>query len=248
MLTTTPILTLPEGSKSYVIYCDASRVSLGCVLMQRGKKELNVRKRRCLEFLKDYDMSVHYHPGKENPNSDLILLQLKGAVQHQRVEQVKVENKKPGGMTQEIKIPTWKWEVINMDFITDRGPPFTSHFWKSFQKGLGTKVNLRTSFHPLMDGQAECTIQTLEDMLRACVIDFKGSWDDHLPPIEFAFNNSYHSSIQMAPYEALCGHRFRSPVCWFEVGEESLIRQNSAHDAVEKVQLIRDRLKTTKSH
>ncbi|WMV10043.1 hypothetical protein MTR67_003428, partial [Solanum verrucosum] len=73
------------------------------------------------------------------------------------------------------------------------------------QKGLGTQVNLNTTFHPQTDGQAERTIQTLEDMLRACMIDFKGSWDDHLPLIEFAYNNNFHSSIQMAPYEALYG-------------------------------------------
>ncbi|WMV36936.1 hypothetical protein MTR67_030321 [Solanum verrucosum] len=71
------------------------------------------------------------------------------------------------------------------------------------QNGVGTEVNLSTTFHPQKDGQADRTIQTLEDMLRACVINFKGSWDDHLPLIEFANNNSYHSSVQMAPYEAL---------------------------------------------
>ena len=99
-----------------------------------------------------------------------------------------------------------------------RGPQFTSHFLKSFQKGFGTQVNLSTTFHPQTDGQADHTIQTLEDMLRSCVIDFKGSWDDHLRLIEFAYNNSYHSSIQIAPYEALYRRRSRFPVCWFEVG------------------------------
>ena len=92
---------------------------------------------------------------------------------------------------------------VPLSIISDRGPQFTSHLWKSFQKGLGTQVNLSTTFHPHMDGKAERTIQTLEDMLRACLIDFKGSWGDHLPLIEFAYNNNYHSSIQMAPYEAL---------------------------------------------
>ena len=79
---------------------------------------------------------------------------------------------------------------------------FICDLWKSFQKGLGTQVNLNTTFHPQKYGQAERTIQTLEDMLRACVIDFNGSWDDHLSLTEFSYNNSYHSSIQMAPYEA----------------------------------------------
>ena len=87
---------------------------------------------------------------------------------------------------------------VPLSIISDRGPQFTSHFWKSFQKGLGTQVNLSTIFHPQTDGQAERTVHTLEDMLRSCVIDFKGSWDDHLPLIEFAYNNIYHSSIQMA--------------------------------------------------
>ena len=87
-----------------------------------------------------------------------------------------------------------------------------SQFWKSFQKGLGTKVNLSTTFHCKIDRVAECTIQTLEDMLRACVIDFKGNWDDYLPLIEFAYNNSFHSSIGMASFEALYGRRCWSPV------------------------------------
>ena len=88
-----------------------------------------------------------------------------------------------------------RFHGVLLSIISDRGPQFTSHFWKSFQKGLGTQVNLSTTFHPQTDGQAERTIQTLEDMLRVCVIDFKGSWDDHLPLIEFAYINSQHSSI-----------------------------------------------------
>ena len=98
---------------------------------------------------------------------------------------------------------------------------------KSFQKGLGTQVNISTTFHPQTDGQAERTIQTLEDMFRACVIDFKGSWDDHLPLIASTYNNNYHSIIQMAPYEALYGRSCRSPVGWFEVGEAALTGTNS---------------------
>jgi len=88
-----------------------------------------------------------------------------------------------------------------------------------FQQALGTHVNLSTAFHPQTEGQAEWTIQMLEDILRACVLDFKGSWDDHLPLIEFAYNNSYHASIQMAPFEALYERRCRSPIEWFEIGE-----------------------------
>ena len=88
------------------------------------------------------------------------------------------------------------------------------------------------------------TIPTLKDKLRAYVIDFKGSWDDHLPVIQFAYNNSYHSSIQMAPYEALYWRRCRSPVGWFEVSEAALIWSDPVLYAMEKVKFIRERLKT----
>ncbi|WMV08465.1 hypothetical protein MTR67_001853 [Solanum verrucosum] len=84
-------------------------------------------------------------------------------------------------------------------------------------------------------------------MLRACVIDFKGNWDYHLPLIEFAYNNSYHSCIAMAPFEALYERRCRSPLGWFEVGEFALIGPELVYDAIEKVQLIRERLKTAQS-
>ena len=80
------------------------------------------------------------------------------------------------------------------------------------QGALGTKLSLSTTYHSQTDGQSERTIQTLEDMLRAYVMDFGGSWDQHLTLVEFAYNNSYHSSIQMAPYEALYGRKCRSPI------------------------------------
>ena len=128
---------------------------------------------------------------------------------------------------------------VPLSIISDRGPQFTS-------KGLDTQVNLSTTFHPQMEGQAERTIQTLEDMLRDFVIDFKGSFDDHLSLTEFDYNNSYHSIIQMTPYEDLYGRRCRSLVGWFEVGEIVLIGPDSVLYAMEKVLLIRDRLNTTK--
>ncbi|CAN4099443.1 unnamed protein product [Withania somnifera] len=136
---------------------------------------------------------------------------------------------------------------VPISIISDRGAQFTAKFWKSFQGSLGTKVNLSTAFHPQTDGQAERTIQTLEDILRACVLDFKGSWHDHLPLIEFAYNNSYHSSIKMAPYEALYGRKCRSPIGWFEVGETVLLGPDLVQQAMEKVKVIQQRLKTAQS-
>ena len=124
---------------------------------------------------------------------------------------------------------------ISLPIISDRCSQFPSRFWKSFQKGLGTQVKLSTAFLPQTDGQAERTIQTLEDMLRACIIDFKGCLDDHLPLIELSYNNSYHSSMSMAPFEALYGRRCRSPVGSFEVGEYSILGPPIIYESIEKV-------------
>ena len=94
-----------------------------------------------------------------------------------------------------------------VSIVSDRDPRFTSRFWPSLHNALGTKLHFSTTFHPQTDGQSERTIQTLEDMLRACVMEFRGSWDTHLPLMEFAYNNSYQASIGMAPYEALYGRK-----------------------------------------
>ena len=104
-------------------------------------------------------------------------------------------------------------------------------------------MNLSTAFHPQTDGKTKHTIQTLEYMLRDCVIDFKGNWDDHLTLIEFTYNNNYHSSIQMAPYEALYRRRCRSPIGWFKVGDARFIGPNLVHQSMEKVEVIQERLK-----
>ncbi|GJV42988.1 putative nucleotidyltransferase, ribonuclease H [Tanacetum coccineum] len=189
---------------------------------------------------------------------------------------VKAEHQRPSGLLVQPDIPEWKWEKITMDFITklpktaagfdsiwvivdrltksahflpmketdstekltrlymkeivarhgipvsiisDRDSHFTSRVWQSLHKALGTQLNLSTAYHPQTDGQSERTIQTLEDMLRACVIDFGNGWDNHLPLVEFSYNNSYHTSIKAAPFEALYGRKCRSPVCWAEVRE-----------------------------
>nr|GEZ89544.1 reverse transcriptase domain-containing protein [Tanacetum cinerariifolium] len=92
-----------------------------------------------------------------------------------------------------------------VSIICDRDGRFASNFWKNFQKALGTKLDMITAYHPETDGQSEITIQTLEDMLRACVIDFGKGWVKHLPLVKFSYNNSYHASIKVAPYEALYG-------------------------------------------
>lgn len=103
--------------------------------------------------------------------------------------------------------------------VSDRGPRFIVHFWQSLQAAMRTKLSFSTSSHLQTDGQSKHTIQTLKDMLRACILDLGGNWDNCLLLIEFAYNNSYHASIKMAPYKSLYGRRCRSPICWDEVGE-----------------------------
>ncbi|GJZ57615.1 putative reverse transcriptase domain-containing protein [Tanacetum coccineum] len=113
-------------------------------------------------------------------------------------------------------------------------------------KALGTRLDLSTAYHPQTDGQSEHTIQTLEDMLSACVIDFGGSWDVHLPLAEFSYNNSYHSSIRCAPFKALYGRKYRSPVLWAEIGEGSLIGPELVLEITDKVVLIKEKLKAAR--
>nr|GEW92685.1 reverse transcriptase domain-containing protein [Tanacetum cinerariifolium] len=108
---------------------------------------------------------------------------------------------------------------IPVSIICDRDPRFASRFWRTLQKALGTSLDMSTAYHPETDGQSERTIQTLEDMPHACVIDFGKGWVNHFPLVEFSYNNSYHASIKAAPFEALYGRKCRSPVCWNEVGE-----------------------------
>ncbi|KAL1212329.1 hypothetical protein V5N11_006531 [Cardamine amara subsp. amara] len=112
---------------------------------------------------------------------------------------------------------------IPVSIVWDRDPKFTSEFWNAFQKEMGTRVHMSTAYHFQTDGQSERTIQTLEDLLRMCVLDWGGHWVDHLSLVEFAYNNSYQASIGMTPYEALYGRPCRTPLCWTQVGERSTL-------------------------
>ncbi|GJX17041.1 putative reverse transcriptase domain-containing protein [Tanacetum coccineum] len=187
---------------------------------------------------------------------------------------VKTKHQRTSGLLQQPEIPIWKWEGIAMDFVTklprtssgydtiwviivarhgvpisiisDRDSRFTSRFWQSMQEALGTRLDMSTAYHPQTDGQSERTIQTLKDMLRACVLDFRGSWDVHLLLVEFSYNNSYHASVRCAPFEALYGRKCRSPIMWAEVGEGQLIGPELVQETTEKISQIKDRLKAAR--
>ncbi|WVZ58433.1 hypothetical protein U9M48_008709 [Paspalum notatum var. saurae] len=475
-LTTAPVLTLPDLTKSFTVYCDASKEGLGCVLMQEGKviayasrqlrkhevnypthdlelaavvhalkiwrhylfgnrceiytnhkslkyiftqNELNMRQRRWLELIKDYDLEIHYHPGKANMVTDAlsrksyvnmaVAFQMPlelcaefeslnlGFVHHTTVatfeaeptleqeirkhqktdekiqeirerikvgkapyfredeqgtvwyknricvpdvdsikklilseahdtaysihpgstkmyhdlkekfwwygmkravaeyvavcdtcQRVKAEHQRPAGLLQPLKIPEWKLEEISMDFIvglprtqkgynsiwvvvdrltkvahfipvnttysgarlaelyisriiclhgvpkriiSDRGSQFTSRFWEQLHDSLDSKLRFGIAYHPRTDGQTERTNQILEDMLRACAIQYGTSWDKSLPYAEFSYNNSYQASLKKSPFEALYGRRCRTSLFWNPTGEKQVFGPNLIRDA-----------------
>ncbi|WJX19257.1 hypothetical protein P8452_08970 [Trifolium repens] len=493
-LTTAPVLVLPKANEPFVVYCDASLMGLGGVLMQKGQvvtyasrqlkvheknypthdlelaavvfvlkiwrhylygsrfevfsdhkslkylfdqKELNMRQRRWLEFLKDYDFELKYHPGKANVVADALsrkslhmsslmmkeldlieefrdlslvcettprsvklgmmkltndfledvkrgqkedlslvdrltpkkqgeqvdfnidefgVIRFRGRVCVPDIPEIKksileeghrsglsihpgatkmyqdlkklfwwpkmknevaefvyacltcqkskVEHQKPSGLLQPMFVPEWKWDSIAMDFVSglprtrrgsdsiwvivdrltksahfiplktgtlvpklaeiyvnqivrlhgipssivsDRDPRFTSRFWESLQEAVGTKLRMSSAYHPQTDGQSERTIQSLEDLLRACVLENGGSWNEWLPLIEFTYNNSFHSSIGMAPFEALYGRRCRTPLCWYESGEKVVLGPEIVQETTEKIRMIQEKMKATQS-
>ena len=112
---------------------------------------------------------------------------------------------------------------VPVSIVSDRDARFTSKFWKGLQTAMGTRLDFSTTFHPQTDGKNERLNQVLKNMLRACVLEFSGSWDSHLHLMEFAYNNSFQATIGVAQFEDLHGKCCRSPVCWNEVGEQRLI-------------------------
>nr|GEZ45498.1 reverse transcriptase domain-containing protein [Tanacetum cinerariifolium] len=170
-----------------------------------------------IKLLSDYDCEIRYHPGKANVVADALSRKerepirvkalvmtvhpsLHDQIRNAQSEAMEKKNVKAENLGRLIK-PIFGFILMERDIDSK----FTSRFWRSLQEALGTRLDMSTAYHPKMDGQSERTIQTLKDMLRACVIDFGGSWDRHLPLVEFSYNNSYHASINAAPFEALYG-------------------------------------------
>nr|GEZ95049.1 putative reverse transcriptase domain-containing protein [Tanacetum cinerariifolium] len=184
---------------------------------------------------------------------------------------VKAEHQKPLGLLVQPKIPKWKWDNITMGFVTklpkssqgyDTNWVIVDRLTKSAiftpiretdpmdklariylkKNALGTRLDMSTAYHPEIDGQSERTIQTLEDMLRACAIDFEKGWVNHLSLVEFSYNNSYHATIKAAPFEALYGRKCRSSVCWTEVGEAQILGPELFQETTKKIVQIKQRM------
>jgi hypothetical protein len=136
---------------------------------------------------------------------------------------------------------------ISKTIISDRGAQFVAHFWEQLQQTLGTKLIRSSTYHQQIDGQTEGINQILEDMLRACVIQYDKNWEKCLALAEFSYNNSYQSSIRMAPFEALYGRQCCTPLNWSQTGERKIFRPNIVTEAEEKVKIIQNNLKAAQS-
>nr|GEZ45152.1 putative reverse transcriptase domain-containing protein [Tanacetum cinerariifolium] len=268
------------------------------------QKELNMRQRRWLELLSDYDCEIRYHPGKANvtefktpknlkkedaggmliknskdlkkfkkeklePGNDGTLClnnrswlpcygDLRDLIMHESHKSNNSVHPGSDKMYQDLKQLYW-WPNMKADIATyvikcltclrvkAEQPWISSRSFpgrqvRAFQKALGTQLDMSTTYHLEIDGQSERTIQTLEDMLRACVIDFGKGWERHLPLVEFSYNNSYRASKKAAPFEALYGRKCRSPVCWAEVGDAQLTGPEIIQETTEKIVQIKQRL------
>nr|AAK52169.1 putative polyprotein [Oryza sativa Japonica Group]AAN64470.1 putative polyprotein [Oryza sativa Japonica Group] len=365
-LISAPILILPDPKKGFQVYCDASKLGLGCVLMQDGKvvayasrqlrpheknypthdlelaavvhalkiwrhylfgtrtevytdhkslkyiftqPDLNMRQRRWLELIKDYDMGIHYHPGKANVVADALSrkgycnategrqLPLELCKEFERlnlgivsrgfvaaleakptlIDQVREaqindpdiqeikKNMRRGkaiGFLEDEQGTVWLDERICVpdnkdlkdvilkeahDTLYSIHPGSTKMHQDLKERFWWASMKHEIAEYVATDGQTERVNQILEDMLRACALDFGGSWDKNLPYAEFSYNNSYQASLQMAPYEALYGRKCRTPLLWDQTGERQVFGMDILREAEEKVKIIQERLRVAQS-
>jgi len=134
---------------------------------------------------------------------------------------------------------------VPSSIVSDKDPRFTSRFWQTLQSAMGSKLTMSSTYHPQTNGQSKRMIQSLEDLLRTCILDHLGAWDDFLPLIEFTYNNSFHASIGMTPYEALYGRKCRTPLCWYQDGKVVLIGLELLEQTTEKVRMVSNRMQAS---
>ncbi|WVZ93811.1 hypothetical protein U9M48_039766 [Paspalum notatum var. saurae] len=272
-LTTAPVLTLPDLTKSFTVYCDASKEGLGCVLMQEGKViayasrqlrkhevnypthdlEPNIETCRFVATFEDPAVEMGgnkygFHCGvtrdSKGYNSIRVVVDRLTKVAHF----IPVNTTYSGARLAELYISRIVClHGVPKRIISDRGSQFTSRFWEQLHDSLDSKLRFSTAYHPQTDGQTERTNQILEDMLRACAIQYGTSWDKSLPYAEFSYNNSYQASLKKSPFEALYGRRCRTPLFWNQTGEKQVFGPDLIKDAEQQIKMVRENLRVAQS-
>nr|GEX19782.1 reverse transcriptase domain-containing protein [Tanacetum cinerariifolium] len=226
-LCSVPILSLPEGSEDFLVYCDASHKGLGDVLMQREKD---------CDYARVPQVKIPIHPGSDKMHQDMKKLyqwpNIKADIAtHVRkcltYAKVKAKHQRPSGYDT-------VWVIIDRLTMSAIFIPMSEKN-PIEELALGTSLDMSTAYHPQTDGQSERTIQTLKDMLRACVINFGKVWVNHFPLVEFSYNNSYHASIKAASFETLYRQKCRSPVCWAKDGKFQLLSPVVVQETTKKI-------------
>nr|GFB76957.1 reverse transcriptase domain-containing protein [Tanacetum cinerariifolium] len=255
-LCSAPILDLPEGSEDFIerTRTTIKSSSLGndhCLELPRqilnaqteARKPKDIKKEdvrgMLVENLRDLDK---VRTKKLEPRADGTLClngrsglpcygNLRTVIMHESHKSKYSIHSGSDKMYQDMKKLYW-WPNMKADIAT--------------YNVLGTRLDMSTMYHLEIDGQSKRTIQTLEDMLRACAIDFGKGWVNHLPLVEFSYNNSYHASIKAAPFEALYGRKCRLPVCWTEVGEAQIFGPELIQETTEKIIQIKQRMQAAR--
>jgi hypothetical protein len=131
--------------------------------------------------------------------------------------------------------------------VSDRGTLFILRFWESLHEALDTQLCFSSAYHPHTDGQTERVNQILEDMLRACALQYGRSWDKSLTYAEFSYNNSYQESLKMVPFEMLYGRRCQTPLFWNETRERRVFGPDILEEAEKQVRMVRENLRVAQS-
>nr|GEV95168.1 putative reverse transcriptase domain-containing protein [Tanacetum cinerariifolium] len=239
MLYDAPILSLPEGADDFVVYYDASNQELGAVVFALKMRRHYLYETKSVIYT-DHKSLQHIFDQKELSMRQRRWIELFSdydcEIRYHPAHAIRYSvHPRANKMYYDLRGLYW-WPGMKKGIA----------MYKSLQKALGTRMDLSTTYHPKTYGQSECTIQTLEYMLRACAMDFGGNWDTHIPLVEFSYNNSYHSSIKCAPFEALYGRRCRTPIAWTEVGEGKLLRPEVVQETTDKIVQIKERLKVAR--